>query len=477
MTQPPPGPPYQPGPPPQQPWSGGQPPYPSGPPPAPQPWPQPAGPPPQWAQPGVQPTGAPTGAPTTAQWAQRPPQQQWPAQPHQPAAQAGPPGPTLGTHLKRAFNWNLAEVVVTPKEQQQLHAAGVEPRLHGMLAWRRSTLIAAMPLLLLSVVLAFYDTIHTGTDGLTGLGKFCDFVPDFALLLIPIGAMRVIATWTEMRRNARMLILFWVLSIVVPLMVALLPLDALVDLDTPRQQVIEQGGDVAAFDTYIRGVRAAVAVAYAMTLLPVVITIPSGVLKGAARMKSLFPAAALPGWFLIAVAPFYSLFTIVVFVLIEQMVGNGLLVVGVGLLAFSPWLFVIYRKVYGRPMSMAEAATELPRASRYGGMLMFGALGLLTIYVLTAKVNGRRVVGSGKEAYFSYTDVLRAVGEVISRTMVTTVVFSAIVLSMVFAEWRVSRSVRPEIREEHDTQMRAIERYMTSPTAPPQATWATGPTS
>jgi len=445
QQQPPPG--WTPQPSPQQPWPPQPPPQ--------QPqqnWPPQQQPPPHWGP---------------------APQQQWPGQP----MPAGPPGPGLGTHLKRAFNWNLAEVVVTPKEQQQLAAAGVEPRLYGMLAWRRSTLIAALPLLLVSVVLAFYNVIHEGTEGLTGLGKVCDFLPAIALLLIPIGALRVIGSWTEMRRNSRILIGCWVLSIAVPLVVALVPLDALVDIDTARQQVVEQGGDVAAFDAYILSLRAALAVNYAMTLLPVVVTVPSGVLKGAARIKSLFPAASLPGWFLVAVAPFYSLFTIVVFVLIEQMVGNGLLLVGVGLLAFSPWLFVIYRKVYGRPMSIAEAAKELPRASRFGGFFLTGGLVLIVIYVLTAKVNHRDVVGSGNSAFFSYVDVLRAVGEVISRTLVTTVVFSAIVLGMIFAEWRVNRTMAREVQEEHDSQMQAIERYMTSPTAPAQATWVTGPAS
>jgi len=462
MSQPP-GP-YQP-PPPQPPpgWPAQSPQPPQQPPPPPQQgWPQP---PQQNWPPQNQPPPAPQWGPG--------PQQQWPAQP----VPAGPPGPSLGTHLRRAFNWNLAEIVVTPKEQQQLSAAGVEPRLHGMLAWRRSTLIAALPLLVLSVVLAFYNVIHQGTDGLTALGKICDFLPAIALVLIPIGAMRVIGSWTEMRRNSRILIGCWVLSIAVPLLVALVPLDALADIDTARQQVVDQGGDVAGFDAYILSLRAALAINYAMTLLPVVVTVPSGVLKGAARIKSLFPAASLPGWFLVAVAPFYSLFTIVVFVLIEQMVGNGLLLVGVGLLAFSPWLFVIYRKVYGRPMSVAEAAKELPRASRFGGFFLIGGLALIAIYVVTAKVNGRDVVGTGDSAFFSYVDVLRALGEVISRTLVTTVVFSAIVLSMIFAEWRVGRSMPPEIRAEHDSQMQAIERYMASPTAPAQATWVTGPTS
>jgi hypothetical protein len=37
--------------------------------------------------------------------------------------------------------------------------------------------------------------------------------------------------------------------------------------------------------------------------------------------------------------------------------------------------------------------------------------------------------------------------------------------------------MRPDIQAEHDSQMQAIERYMSNPAAPAQATWATGPTS
>jgi hypothetical protein len=202
-----------------------------------------------------------------------------------------------------------------------------------------------------------------------------------------------------------------------------------------------------------------------------VVTIPGGVLKGAARIKSLFPAASLPGWFLVAVAPFYSLFTVVVFVLIDQIIGNGILLLGVGLLAFSPWLFVIYRRTYGRPLSVAEAKVELPKASRIGGFLFAGGLTLIAIYLLRSKVNGMDVLGSDSDkSFFTYVQVLQTLAEVFSRMLVTTVVFSAIVLSMVFAEWRTSRTMRPDIRAEHDTQMQAIERYMASPTAPEQAT-------
>jgi hypothetical protein len=204
-----------------------------------------------------------------------------------------------------------------------------------------------------------------------------------------------------------------------------------------------------------------------LVLLPVVLSVPGGVLKGAGRVKSLFPAAVLPGWFLVAVAPFYSMFMIVVFVLIDQAVGNGLLLVGVGLLAFTPWLFVIYRRVYGRPLTVAEANTELARASRWGGWLTLIGIAFVTIFVFTQKVGDTKIIGGDtKHAVFTYVQVLRTVGEVLSRGLATAVVFSTIFLYAVFAEWRMLSTMRGDMRREYDAQVGALERYMTSRAAP-----------
>jgi hypothetical protein len=227
------------------------------------------------------------------------------------------------------------------------------------------------------------------------------------------------------------------------------------------------GGDVQTFDAEVLLIRLGLAVQFALTLLPVVLSIPGGVLRGAGRIKSLFPAAALPGWFLVAVAPFYSLFMIVVFVLFDQIIGNALLLIAVGLLAFTPWLFVIHRKVYGRPLSTAEARTELARAGRWGGWLTLVGIVLLAIYALTAKVAGQHVVGSDSDtAFFTYVAVLRTVGEAISRGLVTAVVFSMIFLYVVYSEWRMTIEIAGDIKAEYDSQVRALERYMVSQAAP-----------
>ena len=425
------------------------------------------------------------------QWQQQPSPQQWQQQwqggyPQQHAPQALP-GPTLGQHLKRAVDWNVSDLPISPRERTQLEAAGVvEPRMQALLAWRRSTLLVALPILLLGVVLAVVDKASAGTPKvgtleiqLTPLGQLARWLPVIALALVPLAMLMGVSRWTELRRPSRVLIACWVLSIVIPLITALLPIDALFDFDPLRNLAAQSdlsGATMTAgqeVHALILSQRVALAVQYALVLLPVIITVPSGVLKGAGRMRFLFPAAALPGWFLISVAPFYSIFLIVVFILIDQIVGNFLLVVAIGLMAFSPWLFVLRRRVYGRAMSIAEARVELPKAGRLGGYITVAALALLTIWMLTAKVENTKILGSGSKvdaggAAFSYVQAARTALEVFGRNLVTAVVFAMIFLSMVFAEWRAGQQLSPETRAEHDREMHALRRYAEGQAAAPK---------
>jgi hypothetical protein len=289
-----------------------------------------------------------------------------------------------------------------------------------------------------------------------------------------------------MRRSSKRLLVCWVISIAVPMFVALMPLDFTADKDLLRAGYGRQQGTLQGFDDFFLSLKLAQAISFALILLPVVLSIPGGVLKGAGRIKGLFPSASLPGWFLVAVAPFYSLFMIVVFVLIDQILGNFLLLLGVALIAFAPWLYVIHRKVYGRPLPVAEADAELTRASRWGGWLTLGGIALIVIFALTAKVGQRDVVGSDSDkAFFTYIDILRTVGEVLARGMVTGVVFSTIFLFLVYAEWRTMVEFAGTMKAEHDAQVSALERYMVSraapfdpaewPAPPDQANWGGPP--
>lgn len=420
-------------------------------------------PPPHWRP--QQPPPPPQG------WHQHPPQQPPGGPPWQGAPQRwqqGPPipqtaaGAGLWTHLRRAVDWNVAQVTVAPRERQALEIAGIFDRLQGLFVWRRSSLLVALPVLLLSAILSFSSAADTNTTNLSGLGVLVNWLPSVALLFVPLGCAVVLMRWTELRRSSRLLLTCWMISIVVPMVVALVPLDLIIDQDLLAQaRANDMTGEVGA---QLQAGRIALAISYATALLPVVLSVPGGMLKGASRVKSLFPSSALPGWFLVAIAPFYSMFTIVVFVLVDQLAGNALLVIGVGLLAFSPWLFVIYRKVYARPLSLAEAKGELARASRLGGFVTWGAVFFIVVYLFTGTVDNRDVLGSGSpDSVFAYLDVARTVVEVLARGIVAAVVFSTIFLSMIFSEWQAATGMREDIRREHNHEMRGLERYVTDP--------------
>jgi len=364
--------------------------------------------------------------------------------------------------LKRALDWDMNQVEITPRERQQLVAADVAgPRLQGLLAWRRSCLMLAMPVLLLTVALSAWEAARTDTEAFTGFGKLWLWLPPLGLALVPLGALTAITRWTEIRQTSQRLVSCWIASIAIPLLAAIVPLEFIIDLDAIRASA---GGDedvLELLEGEIFSARLLLAVGYAMTLLPIIISVPAGVLKGAVRVKTVFPAAVLPGWFLVAVAPFYSLFTVVVFVLIEQIVGNLLLVLGIGLLAFAPWLYVIHRKIYARSMSNAEAAVELTKASKTGRWITLTGLACVVTFAFTAKAGQLDVVGTNdEEAVFTYLQIIRTAIEVFSRGLVTTVVFSLIFLSMVYAEWRNNQTMTLDIRREHEAEMGELLKFV-----------------
>jgi hypothetical protein len=218
----------------------------------------------------------------------------------------------------------------------------------------------------------------------------------------------------------------------------------LIELDQLREALESQGFDDEAVETFIEAARVSIAVEYALVLLPIVVTVPAGVMRGAVRVKTVFPAAVLPGWFLVAVAPFYSLFMIVLFVLSEQISASALLILGVALLAFAPWLYVINRKVCARSMSHAEAGVEMARAARPSRWIMLGGAACIVIVAAQAHVGEKKLVGESDDvARFTYLDVSRTGIEIIGRSLITTVVFCLIVLNMVHAEWRNNQTMTP----------------------------------
>src|SRR5436190_10131651 len=83
-----------------------------------------------------------------------------------------------------------------------------------------------------------------------------------------------------------------------------------------------------------------------LLLLPAVMSLIPGAVNGCLRIKSLLPAAQLPGWLLVSAAPIFLLFWLIFLAIANHLVQSPLLVLGVILWAGSPIWFSIKGRVF-----------------------------------------------------------------------------------------------------------------------------------
>jgi hypothetical protein len=182
-------------------------------------------------------------------------------------------------------------VIAPPREHEQLVAAGIQPRVHGLYVWRRSAMIIALPILLFSAVLSFIQAADL-PDFSTDFGNLIAFLPSVGLLFAPLGAMIVIKSWTNLPGSSKALLVCWSISIAIPVFCALVPFDFIFDKGAAQ---IAKGYLNQTFNYWLLTQRGNQASFASSLLLPVILSVPAGVLMGAGRIKSLFPAAAMPG--------------------------------------------------------------------------------------------------------------------------------------------------------------------------------------
>src|SRR5207247_1218310 len=78
----------------------------------------------------------------------------------------------------------------------------------------------------------------------------------------------------------------------------------------------------------------------AFTLLPPALSVLPGLIRACLRVKTLLPAAILPGWFLVAGPPFYLLLWLVGLIVLNHLAGSLLLILGVFLWTGAPMIYV-----------------------------------------------------------------------------------------------------------------------------------------
>lgn len=294
-------------------------------------------------------------------------------------------------HWRRAFARDLQSVPVTSAEQAKLDAAGVhEEPLRRYAVWRRSVLVVVIVPTLAAACLATAHAAGNVRIRLSPLGVALTAANVLALWALPVAAVLAVRSWASFARTHRIMIAAWACAFVPPFIIAVVPLDWWFELSGTAQQIARERRELAVFNV-VNGLHVA------LVLLPAALAILPGVIRGCLRVKSLLPAAILPGWFLVTAPAFYLLLAVVLLIVLNHVAGGPLLVLGVLLSFGAPMVYVLRADLFVRPLPAEETAavdriqTVAAAVSAAGSLLLLG-------YLFTEQVLGRHLVGLESEA-------------------------------------------------------------------------------
>ena len=209
-----------------------------------------------------------------------------------------------------------------------------------------------------------------------------------------------------------------------PLVVAMLPLDWLVSGSLGAVTGVDSGDDRDELFA-----RIAVSVQYAIVLLPSLLSFPSGLVRGAARVKRMLPAGTIAGWVLVIMTPVYAVFFVLALILVQHLAGNGVLLAGAALLAASPFVHLAAVKLYIFPLTTDDEVRRLDRVQRLAGGVGLAGMIMILVWAFTATIGDKRIVGGSDGLLDPLGAVLSAL-ELVARVLVTSVVFSYLLLQV-----------------------------------------------
>jgi hypothetical protein len=184
-----------------------------------------------------------------------------------------------------------------------------------------------------------------------------------------------------------------------------------------------------------------------------------------------YPASTVPGWGMIASIPLFVLLTWATLVFIYHTIGNALLLVSLILWIGAPLMYLTRYHLLVRPLLHREEMDQLIGVQRVVLLLTVIGLILLIIYLFTAKVADKRLVGFDKETslvqvwniqihafWMEYVGRLLFFRmEYVGRLLFFSVLFADVVLLVQYHYWYQEQLFRkrPEARD-FDLQMQAL---------------------
>lgn len=425
-------------------------------------------------------------------------------------------------HVKRAFGWNLATVVPSKVESDALAAAGVtDPVAQKYAAWRRSLLLVSLVPTAAAFVLAVVDTVQSGLGEYTTFGKALELTWLLMAAVVPVACVLGIRAWKKPGKTAFLLTAAWAVTFLLPFVYALLPVSFVYHVHPidvapkaaevkaaaakvqPKPKPMDDDDDeeeeakpaIPLDPEKLEKAQAMqeLAVEFVLSggsyllLLPAVLALIPGAMNGCLRVKSLIPAAQLPGWLLVCAAPAFLLFWLVILVMVNHAARSPLLVFGILLWSGAPLWYAIRGRVFVQSQIGDAAAAKIGGVKKLVGLTTFAGLGLMLAFLLTTKVLGLKIVGFERDKAVatkiddlsdddevSLEDVQEALAtsksfvyaldlsswrfvvDFLAKLFVVTAVFADLVLRATLFAWRNDRELRGDRRaSDYDTSAAA----------------------
>jgi hypothetical protein len=203
------------------------------------------------------------------------------------------------------------------------------------------------------------------------------------------------------------------------------------------------------------------AISYYITLMPGVLALIPGVMRACLRIKVLLPQSMLPGWFLVGAAPLWTLLFLVVFVTVNQIAGDVLLIIGVLCVTTTPVLYLVHVQRFTIPISTPTEEAKLLAVQRQVRLGLAVGVIFVLLWTLTAKFFGRGIIGIDPETSFVRPwsrDLWRFPIDYAAHSLATTALAADLFMAMNLAVWQHTKAfVTTKEATEYDRRMSEIE--------------------
>jgi hypothetical protein len=347
---------------------------------------------------------------------------------------------------QRAFTPDPSAVAPTAEEEADLNRNRVtDPVARRLAVWRRGVLFTAAVPSAFAALFGLITTIANGTDGFSGFGVLVMYLYALAQFALPVFALLAALNYDKLAASVWFVRLGALVSLGVPLAVAFIPGEWLIDTSTVAGRLLAAG----------------IGVLFYILLVPMVLSLLPAVSRACVRTKLLLPESLVPGWGLMASIPLCVLLTLATFVLLYHTFGNALMIAGLLLWIGAPLFYFTKAQLLAKPITTAEDKAALGRASFTVFVLAASGMVVLLLFLFTAKVGAKGTIlgfDSEKSIVRPWSLTLHKVWiEYVGRSLFLTVFFADIVLRVALSVWKESKAFAgTEPASAHDTTMEGL---------------------